>query len=314
MKLVSRATRLFQYGFCVSLLLGTCAFVLAADEQGKIFEAPGATIYFEIVGSGTGTPLLIVNGGPGAAHDYMHRTSAWDAIAKSRQVVFYDQRGTGRSLGDHKGQTFKLKEQIEDIDALRAHLGFDHMDILGHSWGGMLATAYAAAHPDRVSHFIYVDSGSPKGVKDTIFLFDNIYPDVQERSDSLAFAVGMGDEKAEIKDQRNYFSMLFYSSEKRDAFLASIPANVSFFNKEIQKAVWSDFEQFDLMPEVRKFRFPVIVITGRFDINVAPLVAYRIHQAIPNSEFKVFEHSGHLPFYEEPQSFVAVLEQFLARQ
>jgi hypothetical protein len=64
-------------------------------------------------------------------------------------------------------------------------------------------------------------------------------------------------------------------------------------------------------PGFDQFRFPVLVITGRYDMNVAPLVAYRIHQAIPGSGFAVFEKSSHLPFTEEPEAFGKTVEEFL---
>lgn len=103
--------------------------------------------------------------------------------------------------------------------------------------------------------------------------------------------------------------MIFYSLEKREAFLAQIGPGA--YNKEVNQKVNSDLTRFDLNPEIRKFRFPVLVITGRYDMNVAPLVAYRIHQAIPGSGFAVFEKSSHLPFTEEPEAFAKTVEEFL---
>lgn len=292
------------------MLLVAAVPSVGTDDNGKTFEAPGATIYYEVIGSAAGMPLILVNGGPGFSHSYLHKSAVWETFAKNRQVVFYDQRGNGRSLGDHKGQTFTLKDQIDDLEALRAHLGYERIDLLGHSWGGFLAMAYAAVHPDRVACLTLVDSIAPKGFKDTIFLFDDVFPEVTERQASVAFAAEMGDKTAVAADTREYLSMLFYSPEKRDAFLADFAS--SAFNRDVNRAVYGGLEQFDLSPEIRKFRFPVLIVTGRYDMNVAPLVAYRIHQAVPNSKFAVFEHSGHLPFYEEPEAFANIVESFLA--
>lgn len=170
--------------------------------------------------------------------------------------------------------------------------------------------AYAATYPDRVSGLTLMDSMAPKGFKDTIFLFDDVFPEVTERQASVAFAAEMGDKTAVSMDICEYLSMLFYSSEKRDAFLADFA--LSAYNKDVNRAVAGGMEQFDLSPEIRKFRFPVLIITGRYDMNVAPLVANRIHQAVPNSRFAVFERSGHLPFYEDPEAFAKVVGTFLA--
>ena len=282
---------------------------LARDENGTTFQGRAATIYYEVFGSGNATPLIVVNGGPGFDHTYEHVSSAWDVLAKKRPIIFYDQRGTGSSPAT-KDQTYTLADQINDLEDLRAHLGADRIELLGHSWGGYLVMAYAAQHPEHISHLIIVDSAAPK-FKDTIFLFESVFPEGIERQQRVNFAEEMGDKKAEDTDLREYFSMLFYSAQNRDKFLATVSPGV--YKKDINEAVEKDIERFDLNPEIRKFKFPTLVITGRYDMNVAPVVAYKIHQAIPGSQFAVFERSGHLPFFEEPEEFVRVMEQFLAK-
>jgi proline iminopeptidase len=119
----------------------------------------------------------------------------------------------------------------------------------------------------------------------------------------------MGDKAASDASIHDYLTMLFYSQEKRDTFVAQMASGA--YHKEVFQTVIRDLSRFDLNPELHKFNFPVIVMTGRYDINVAPLVAYRIHKAIPGSRFLVFERSGHIPFYEEPEAFVRAAEEFL---
>jgi proline iminopeptidase len=309
MALFRRSLRNHSLLWLVTLLVTFIASpALARDENGTTFEGKSATIYYEVLGSGSASPLIVVNGGPGFDHTYEHVSSAWDVLAKKRRVIFYDQRGTGRSPSA-KGQTYTLADQINDLEDLRAHLSADRIELLGHSWGGYLVMAYAAQHPEHISHLIIVDSAAPK-FKDTIFLFDNVFPEGTERQQSVSFAEEMGDKGASDTDLREYFSMLFYSPQNRDKFLATVSPSV--YRKDINEAVEKDIERFDLNPEIRKFRFPTLVITGRYDMNVAPVVAYKIHQAIPGSHFAVFERSGHLPFFEEPDAFVRVMEDFLS--
>src|SRR5262245_61348177 len=285
----------------------------APAEKGTTFDAAGATIYVEVLGAGAGPPLVVVNGGPGFDHTYEHATvpggtSAWETVARKRRVVFYDQRGNGRSGALKPGQSCTLADQIADLDAVRAHLGAEQIDLLGHSWGGYLVMAYAARHPEHIRHLVIVDSAAPKWA-DTVFLFKDIFPEGVERSDGFAFADALGDQRATEAGIREYFQWLFYSPEKRDAFVAQVAAGV--FAKAVNEAVDQDVRRFDLNPELPKFKFPTLVVTGRYDINVAPSVAYKIHKAIPGSKFVVFERSGHLPFYEEPEAFVRALEVFL---
>jgi proline iminopeptidase len=282
-------------------------------EKGQTFQAPGATIYVETLGKADGVPLVVVNGGPGFDHTYEHvtvagATSAWDLLARQRKVVFYDQRGNGRSGALKPGQSCTLADQIDDLEAVRAHLGVDQLDLLGHSWGGFLAMAYAARHPEHIRHLILVGAAAPKWTE-TVNLFKDIFPEGQDRADSFAFADQLGDAQASVAGLREYFHWLFYSTAARDAFLAAV--SDSIFNKAVNESIEHDAARFDLTPELAKFRFPTLVITGRYDINVAPSVAYKIHKAIRSSHFFVLEKSGHLPFVEEPEAFTRQIEGFI---
>ncbi|MEO7734492.1 MAG: alpha/beta fold hydrolase, partial [Kofleriaceae bacterium] len=198
--------------------LGLTLAAAAPAEKGQTFQAPGATLYVEVLGTAAGVPLVVVNGGPGFDHTYEHAavpgtTSAWETLAKKRRVVFYDQRGNGRSGALKAGQPCLLADQLEDLEAVRAHLGADKIDLLGHSWGGFLVMAYAARHPEHIRHLVTVDSAAPKW-SDTVFLFKDIFPEGVERADSVTFADALGDPAASAAGLREYFQWLFYATEK----------------------------------------------------------------------------------------------------
>ena len=284
----------------------------ALAEQGTTFTTPGgATLWYEVRGPGSARPLVVANGGPGFDHTYLHCSDAWDRLAAGRRVIFYDQRGNGRSVALKEGQSCTVADQIADLEALRVHLGFETIDLLGHSWGGYLVMAYAARHPDRIAHLLIVDSAAPR-IQDTAFLFKQIFPETTDRQDGMAFAVELGDPEAIASDLHEYMTMLFVSSAARDAMLARTPSFA--YSQAVNKAVWTDAQRFDLNPELPKFTFPTLVITGRYDFNVAPSIAWAIHRAIPGSEFAVFEKSGHLPYCEEPDAFVQRVESFLGKK
>jgi proline iminopeptidase len=277
-----------------------------AAESGRTFAAGGVTLYYEALGPATGTPLVLVNGGPGFDHSYLHVSKVWEEMAKRRPIVLYDQRGTGRSTAAEKPGG--LADQIADLEALRQHLAAERIDLFGTSWGGYLVMAYTARHPEHVRRLIIADSAAPKW-SETKFLFKEMFPDVVERQEALAFAGELGDKKAKEDSLREYFSMIFYAAEGRDAFLAA--AGSFQISEAVNKALNADVARFDLGPELPKFKCPTLVMTGRFDVNVAPATAYGIHQAIPGSRFVVFEKSGHMPFIEEPARFIQVMEEFL---
>jgi proline iminopeptidase len=299
------------------ILLGLAAAPHVVDARfaapsgaGNRFTTGGVTIWYEIRGSASGRPLVMVNGGPGFDHTYVLCSDAWDTIARDRRVVFYDQRGNGRSGALPKGKSCTLSDQVADLDALRARLGAQKIDLIGHSWGGYLVMAYAAKHPDRVAHLIIADSAAPKWTE-TEFIFKYIYPEGVERQGGLDFFDAMGDTAAGKKSLYEYMQMLFVSAEKRDEFLSRIDSYR--YTRSVNEALNADLAKYDMWPALPSFKMPTLVITGRFDINVAPSTAWKIHKAIPGSRWEVFEKSGHLPYLEEPEKFVRVVEDFLGR-
>ncbi len=292
----------------LALAILITALPVAAAENGKTFPGPGGTLYYEVTGAATGTPLIVVNGGPGFDHNYVHSSNAWESIGRTRPVVFYDQRGNGRSEKLKPGAANGLAEQIADLDAIRDELGADKADLLGHSWGGYLVMAYTARHPEHVRRLIIVDSAAPKWT-DTKFLFAEVFPEGTKRQEGVAFAQTLGDKAALDTYINEYLKMLFYSSEKRDAFLAR--SSDYHYDAAVNALVDADVQRFDLGPELLKFKLPTLVITGRYDINVAPIVAWKIHKAIAGSRFEVFEKSGHIPYFEEPEKFAQMVSGFL---
>ena len=270
---------------------------LAIAQQTGIVQTPDVDLAYESFGTATSaTPIIIANGGPGLSHIYMMQNAVWPRVAKTRQIVFYDQRGTGKSTRLSEGASQSIDAQVADLEAVRAKFNFAKFGLVGDSYGGFLAMAYAAAHPEHVDKLILSDSAAP-AMKDIVRVLPQVFPDM-ERS---------GDPQEQL---RNHFRMLFYSEEKRDAYLAG--AKDLGYNPQVGAAVSREISKVDLTPKLKTFMFPTLVITGRYDMNVAPLTAWNIYKAIPGAKFVVFSKSGHLPSYEEPDKYVQVVNEFLA--
>jgi proline iminopeptidase len=291
------------------LVVGSIADLSSQTPPPKRFSAGSNTLVYYELGPHKGVPLVLLSGGPGYDSDYFWFGPAFHELAKSRWVVTYDQRGTGRSAPVGPSDSVTVADFVADLDALRTALKVEQLDLLGHSWGGYLAQAYAAAHGDRVAHLVLVGSAAPK-FSDTIFLFSQVFP---ERDMNTPFRRGRetGDTAEIHAALRVYTTMIFYSPEHGVAW-RKLGAKLKY--NHFQSAQLSkDLQQLDFTPKLADFKFPALVTTGRYDMNVAPLTAYRIHQAIPGSKFHVFEKSSHIPFYEEPTAFTAVLGEFLSR-
>jgi len=291
-----------------SFLLLSCLAPAQSPVTG-IVHTPGADLAYEIYGApSAATPVIIANGGPGFSHVYLLQNDVFTTLlAHDRQVIFYDQRGDGKSNLLKPDAPQDMNAQVADLDAIRAQLGFQRFDLIGHSWGGLLAMGYASAHPEHIEKLVLIDSAAPAW-KQTLFLFSQVFPDVGAKDKEIDEKLGKTPE-ATKEHLTNYFSMLFYSQENHDRFLAGItdPGQNTAVNTAVNKAI----ANLDLNPQLPNFAFPTLVMHGRFDMNVAVLTAWKTYKAIPNAKIVIFAKSGHLPFYEEPDKFTQTLNDFL---
>ncbi|RJF90298.1 alpha/beta fold hydrolase [Sphingomonas cavernae] len=163
----------------VLLLFGTSlssSFNAWAKEPEAKEAGAKSDLHFVEIGKAGGTPLVALNGGPGFDHRYLAAAPVWGELAKGRQIIFYDQRGTGDSPAA-TADALTVDRMVADLEALRRRLKAERIDLLGHSWGGILSMAYATRHPDRVAHLILVGSGDAR-LATTEYLFDKLYPDI----------------------------------------------------------------------------------------------------------------------------------------
>ena len=123
----------------------------------------GYQTWYRIVGTKTDNgkaPLIFLHGGPGSTHNYFEVLD-WIADADGRQLVMYDQLGCGNSYLDGHPELWNQETWLDELEALRAHLGLTECHILGQSWGGMMQIAYAIERkPEGVKSFV-ISSGHP---------------------------------------------------------------------------------------------------------------------------------------------------------
>ena len=264
--------------------------------------------YWTLGARGTALPIVAVNGGPGLTHAYMVMNDMWQQVAQNRLVVFYDQRGTGASKRLAAGAPQTMDAQVADLEALRAQLGLEKFALLGDSFGGWIAMAYTAAHPEHVAKLILSDSPGPTW-KSTTHLLPQVFPDLEEEDTAAGKKLGADSDAAARASLRNHFRMIFYSPEKRDAYMARM--GDLGYEPAVARAMSEGVATRDFSADLPKFRCPTLVLNGRYDMNVAPLTAWKMAHEIPGAKLVFFEESGHLPSYEEPERYRVVLEDFL---
>lgn len=307
----------------LSLLLAAPAPTPAQDvRDGYVAADDGVRLYYRIEGEGPET-LVVVHGGPGNSLESVRLDLA--PLARHRRVIYYDQRGNGRSelVGD--GARLTVAHHIADLESIRRHFGMERMTLLGNSWGGLLVSAYAAAHPDRVARLV-LHAPAPPSMAYLRVMNDRLLARADERlspAERRRFA--------EIRDADFWLTSPDPFATCHE-FLATIfrlyrfdPVTAPPFRGDVcagsreavrrqmwvNKMVWRSLGDFDLEGPVERVEAPVLVIHGVAD--VVPLDGSRAWAThYPHGRLLVLQRSGHLVHLEEPDAFFAAVETFLA--
>ena len=268
---------------------------------------------------GAGHPIVVLHGGPGFDHSYL--LPELDRLADSFHVVYYDQRGRGRSAEDVRPDDVTLGSEIDDLDRVRSHFGLESAAVLGHSWGGLLAMEYAVRNADRVSHLILLDT-APASADDWRILreaFARPRPDrdveaMQVISSSVAFE--RGDLEAETAYNRHHFRMTVPRPDHLEALVARLRSNLSEETVLLARAVGqrlhaetSQLAGYDLFPALRALEIPTLVLHGEHDFIPLEL-AERIANAIPGARLTVLPGCGHFTYLEAPDRVVDEIAGF----
>ncbi len=258
---------------------------------------------------GSGTPLVLLHGGPGATHHYFH--PEFTAAADFARVIYYDQRGCG--LSDYEpGERYSVQQAVEDLDTLREALGVEKWVVLGHSHGGMLAQCYAMRCPDRVHGLVLVGAGFWDAGPDAHSReYDFMSPEERQRKDSI-YADGS------LSLVQQLFNAHRNGDWKRQSFYR--PTDAELARMARYEWVHDDAFRGPMRRSAGRLRMegafdgcplPVLIAEGRWDLSFDEGKAERIYEYIAGSKLRVFDRSGHNPFDDEPEAFFAELRQFI---
>ena len=283
-----------------------------ASAQDGSFTRDGVQLHYRTAGSGT--PVVLLSGGPGFDVDYMMPVAEF--VPPSYQRVFYEQRGTGRSrLATVTEQNMTLRHVVEDLEALRMHLKQQRLFLIGHSWGGMLAMAYAAAHPDRVDRMILIGPGGPT-LEFTSWFNDNIRTRLRpedleaQRKWDEAPQRGVDPDKAALEGMKAISPGYFFERDKGLAFASQLPDGT--FKVQVNRLIFADMSKgYDLRPGLQKIDRPVLIVQGHQD-PIGDKTAGDIHASIKSSVLRYINQCGHFPWIEQPEQFRRIMSEFFA--
>ena len=271
----------------------------------EVVSTAGARIAYYVAGARNTSqpPLIAISGGPGSDHRYLRVGGAFERLARQRTVVMFDQRSTGRS--SPAGDAPKISHWSDDVEAIRRALQAPKVDILGHSFGGLVAMAYLKDHADRVRSVTFVDSSAPKLSANKQLLAD-VYPD---RIDQWRKTRAALPAKFAAPDMGVFFSMEFVGPAHTKAYLAAVADFV--YDISVNNALRAELRTIDYSSVLKDLAVPALIVHGRQDAVLAPVVAADLAALIPRSTLAFIDSAGHLPFVEQPAAFTETVASFL---
>ena len=278
---------------------------------GSRISVDGGEVWFQVVGGGSGAPLLVIHGIPGSNSGYLARLGE---LADDRPVIFYDQLGGGRSDRPSDAGLWRLERFVSELATVRQTLGLSQVHLLGHSWGGMLAIDHAIANQEGIISLVLssVPVSIPRYVSDIRLLRDRLPHSTlevllrHERGDTIE-AAAYQDSVLAFR-QRHTFVGTGWPA-KFTELLASV-------NPDVFVAIWGA-DPFDCTGTVREyerdlssFDIPVLLTVGAHDATT-PAAAEGYRQTARGARLHVFQNSAHMAMLEEPEQYLRVVRQFL---
>ena len=271
------------------------------------------------LGAGGPAPVVILHGGPGAAHDYLEPVADL-ANMTGRPCVLYDQIGCGRSqhLPDAPAQFWTVELFSRELAALTEHLGIEERyHVLGQSWGGMLAMEHALLHPPGLRSLVIANAPAsvelwlneanrlrsllPREVQDTLTRHEQA-----GTTDSQEY------EEAVMVFYRRHLCRIPFPDGLKRTFsqLAEDPTVYHTMNGPSEFHVVGTLKGWNITPHLGDVRVPVFVISGEHD-EATPTVVRPLVEALPDSRWELLEGASHSPHLEQPGRFLRLVETFL---
>ncbi len=293
----------------------------APDAAPPAREDPGAGALLEVNGTklfvyqeGSGQPMILVHGGPLLDHGYLVRP--FRPLTDEYELVFYDQRLSGRSAGVVDSSSVSLSTFVQDIESLREHLGFPRVHLLGHSWGGLLAMEYALAHPERLISLTLVSPIAPTSTLWQAETAENAAAITSADTSGMGAlrtseAMKQGDPEVIEALLRLTFRSQFDDPTSADALHFEIPADYTARSRQLNRMA-ADLASYDLLEGLRSLDVPTLVLYGDAEVGVG-LGGAALADAIPDVTFQLVPGAGHFSFMERPVGFQSAHRAFLRR-
>lgn len=282
------------------------------SDSTSFVEVDGAKLFVRSVGAGT--PIVVLHGGPGMSHDYL-ASHLIALLADDYRLVFYDQRASGRSTGVADTARLTMAQFVEDLDRLRLELGLERMNVLGHSFGGLLAMCYATEHPNAVGSLVLVDTSPASWALNFPHFRRTVAERLSEsdRREMAAITAGAGargDPQAMTKYFKTMFRAFFHQPALSEQLVLGIDEQWLENNAVTSSHVWASLGEYDIHEHLPRIQAPTLILHGTFSV-ISMEGAEAIATRIPRSRLIALRDVGHFPHIEAPMAFATAVKAFV---
>jgi pimeloyl-ACP methyl ester carboxylesterase len=270
----------------------------------------GTELAYSVVGSGP--PLVCIPGGPGQAVEYLGDLGG---LSSHRTLILLDNRGTGASQAPQDPMTYRVGQLVRDVEALRAHLGLDRMDLLGHSASGGTCLLYAAEHPRRLDHLVLVDpSLRVAGIQSDLGVAEVLTLRAHEPWYATAVAALYAEAASpqELERYRWLSAPLLYGRWDAAA-QAQAAAEPAQFAQPATDGFYAGFDPDPALPgQLAALAAPALLVVGEYDIWPTCTAVRALAALLGNADLALLPRAGHFPWVDDPALFVTAVHEFLA--
>jgi proline iminopeptidase len=282
-------------------------------EDGFVSVTGGEVWYRKVKGGGNLTPLLVLHGGPGSTSLPLQ---CLNDLAEGRDVIFYDQLGSGLSSRPDDKSLWNLDRFVEELGQVRKELGLNEVHILGHSWGTTLLASYLLTNPTGVKSSIFSSPclSAPRWAEDQKIFLQQLPPETQEVINRCE-AEGTTDSDEYKKAMREFYKRHVC---RLDPWPEVMTEGSKRSNGEIYNIMWGPSEfcvtgnlkDFDCTPSLHEVKTESLFLCGRFDEATPESTAY-FASLVPGAKLHVFENSSHTGYLEEHDEYINAVKDFL---
>lgn len=282
------------------------------QDTSMFLNINGANLFVRLVGSGQ--PILIVHGGPGLSHDYL-APQFIELLADDYQLIFYDQRASGQSSGVEDTTRITMAQFVDDIDAIRRYFKLEKMNILGHSFGGLLAMYYAITHPAAVGKLLLLDSTPPSWEPYFPMIGQSVTKKATEsEKEELAKIRALRPHVSPAMMERYfkiYFRPFFINGQLTEQLTLGVTEQWVSNYLSTYPRLMKDLGQFNILDKLSGITAPTFIIHGAE--SVIPVESARaIAARIPNCKLTILKDVGHFPYVEDPTGFNRAARMFFS--